>query len=784
MSHARCHKAPRRMRGGDFHLPYARHGWLAAVCYFLAVAACAGGFVPGARAQRPSAVGLTATLDSRTGAYQVTSRAPAWEFRGSVGSRVERVARATGRDGIGPFHALRFAWRWHSLPVTAEIITYDLEPIARFELRCDRATPHSPIPFPDFTSLPAGLHVFSYRNQAFSPPQFSAGEYGTPWLLFDDRADAAILSPAAGFQVTTLRGDGTRRVAVRLDDAITHVPAGYSVRSLLVVTRGIGRAFRTWGKALTRFEGVTRPSNESDPTLRTLGYWTDNGATYYYNFDPKLGYAGTLRAEIAELRSRAIPIGYLQLDSWWYQKDRLSFTGRPLTAKNPRFPLARWNVYGGIWLYEASPTLFPQGLAAFHRGVGLPFVVHSRWMGQDSPYRRQYRIAGVAPIDPSYWRHIARYLRASGVATYEQDWASVIRDYSGFHADPRIGDEFFDEMAAAMRQASLTMQYCMPEPSELLQGSRYSNLTTTRVSDDKFVRARWYNFLFTSQFAAALGIWPWADVATSTDANLILLQTLSAGPVGFGDAIGQENRENLMQAARKDGVLIKPDAPLVPLDRDYLDAALGRHEPTLGRTYTRQNGVTTAYVFAFARTPLDRGPVRFRAAQVGLRGRMAVYDYFSRQLTVVPSGESFRGQLEKDDASYYVCAAMGKSGIAFLGDAGKFVGTGRVRIAAIRDSPTQLEATVVFAKGERAVTLHGYAGSPPEVTVKGGTADTLRYDRSNREFTVTISPRPRASLATQAVGQPPVREATVYFRSSRAARAEHTGSSSPAPSAR
>lgn len=46
-----------------------------------------------------------------------------------------------------------------------------------------------------------------------------------------------------------------------------------------------------------------------------FGYWTDNGAAYYYRFDPKLGYAGTLKAVIKRYREGKIPVRYLQLDS-------------------------------------------------------------------------------------------------------------------------------------------------------------------------------------------------------------------------------------------------------------------------------------------------------------------------------------------------------------------------------------------------------------------------------------------------------------------------------------
>ena len=743
--------------------------WAHAIAVILAIT-----LAPRIWAQQRSMAGLTATVDAQTGDYMVSGPVPGWEFRGSTGSPVHDLVRSAGDDALGPFQSLRFSWSWNGVKVTSEIKTYDQRPIARFQLTYDtRPAPHPQLNFPDFTSLPRGLHVFSYRDLMFAPPQFAAGNYGTPWLLFDDHFNAAILSPAGGYQVTALSGNGQNTAGVSLDAEVDLVPAGYSVSSILVLGTGIGRVYDDWGAALNTIQGRSRPSNEADDSLRYLGYWTDGGAYYYRNFDPQLGYDGTLLAEIKHLHSSGIPVRYLQLDSWWYQKGNVGPDGMPLKPQppgagatqrgRPVFPPADWNAGGGIWSYEASHTLFPQGLEAFHQQVDLPFVTHSKYLGPDSPYHGTYLISGIAPIDSRYWSHIASYLHDSGGVIYEQDWLDYIQEYSGFEANLTLGDEFFDNMASAMKAQGINMQYSMAKPRNFLQGSRYSNLTTIRVSGDRFNRTRWHDFLFTSQLAGSLGIWPWADNANSQDVNAILLQTLSAGPVGFGDELGKESKQNLLQAARSDGVIVKPDAPLVPVDADYLEGALGRNGPTLGYTHTAQGDTTTAYVFAFAQTPQDRKAVHFQAHDVGLDGPIAVYDYFAHRLTLVPAGSAFNGQLESDDASFYIVASPGKSGIAFMGDRDDFVGTGRMRIASINDSPGQLEATVLFARGEREMTLHGYAELEPQVTVHGGHAQSVQYDAATGEFNVTVSPDPTAPEASRNPWEPPVQEVRVVL---------------------
>ena len=77
---------------------------------------------------------------------------------------------------------------------------------------------------------------------------------------------------------------------------IATLPPGFEHRTLLVVEKGINRAFETWGQALTALGGKTRPANDADVSLNKIGYWTDNGAAYYYHMADSMTYEQTLGA--------------------------------------------------------------------------------------------------------------------------------------------------------------------------------------------------------------------------------------------------------------------------------------------------------------------------------------------------------------------------------------------------------------------------------------------------------------------------------------------------------
>ena len=214
----------------------------------------------------------------------------------------------------------------------------------------------------------------------------------------------------------------------------------------------INTTFDLWGHALTDLQGKHRPANDADDSLKYFGYWTDNGADDYYNYDQQRGYAGTLEALVARYREEKIPIRHLLLDSWWYHKTRTDYEGKVGTAKNPKLPDGDWNCYGGLLDYTASPFLFAQGLAHFQQTISLPLITHNRWIDPSSPYYERFKISGLAAVDPKFWDQIAAYLKESGVVTYEQDWLSSIFEHSPeLSSTPDLGNAFLDNMAAPRR---------------------------------------------------------------------------------------------------------------------------------------------------------------------------------------------------------------------------------------------------------------------------------------------------------------------------------------------
>ena len=470
-------------------------------------------------------------------------------------------------------------------------------------------------------------------------------------------------------------------------------------------------------------------ANDATPYLERLGYWTDNGAAYYYQYDASQGYTGTLLGVRSYFASLGVPLAYMQLDSWWYPKgperivERQSRRPVHLHRRPDRLAATARTVLQRPWASRSSRTR-----------AGLT---------PRAPTAPNTRCRTTSRPTPPTGRASPSSIAASGVTVYEQDWLNQ----AALPITTNLPDQdaFKDHMAAAMAAAHVDMQYCMPLPRHYLQGSKYPNLTTTRVSVDRFSSPRYVDFLFTSLLTSSLGAWPWSDTFNSPETDNLLLSTLSAGMVGVGDATGSASVTNLLQAVRPDGVIVKPDVPIVPIDQTFLDQASGDGAPLVAAARTDFGaGLSAAYVYAF--TVGAGTTATFAPSALGLSGEVYVYDYFQGTGAAVDAAGPYAQALPNGSA-YDVVVPIGPSGIAFLGDQGKFVSLGKKRIPSVTDNGT-LAVTVAFAPGEAMVTLHGYATAAPTVSATTGAVGAVTWSAPTGLFSFPVMPASGAASLT------------------------------------
>jgi len=670
-----------------------------------------------------SSSGIDASLDS-CGAYQISVPSFAWTFGGNLGQTPTNIIVNPGTDDVGAYSEIDFDYSQGGQR-TGGIRVYQNDLTVLFKINYVQAATNSS-PFPTLDTYPQHFQHLAYQG-IFGLFTFSSLASDSPWVFFDSGGNTFVLSPASDFMVaSTVQGTGGS-IRSGISSQITSLPAGFAYQTLLVMGRGIDSTYEIWGQAMTKLQGKVRPTNDADPSLKYLGYWTDHGATYYYKFDSTKGsYEQTLLGIRDNFLQQGLELGYMQLDSWFY----------------PKGATADWQNDGGIYEYVASSALFPDGLKSFRQHLGVPLLTHARWIDPASPYRQTYKMSGNVVIDPLYWSSIGSYLHDAGVAIYEQDWLATKAQANFNLTEPKA---FMDDMATAMAVDGLSMQYCMPLPHHYLQTSLYSNITSIRTSGDGFKQSNWDQFLYGSQLAGALGVWPWSDVFMSSQPKNLLLSTLSAGPVGVGDPIGALNANNLLLAVRVDGIIVKPDLPLVPLDQTIINDSAGITHPMVASTSTNFGAITAHYVAGYNRTSDLK--LAFSPSALGMTQPAYIYNYFTKAGKIVQPQDTFSDTIANGIA-YYIVMPVGPSGMAFLGDTGHYVSLGKKRITALTDNGS-IAVSVAFASAESGRSVFGYSPSKPVITAIHGSVGTVSYTPSTGLFYVSVMPGGDASATIQ-----------------------------------
>ena len=267
-----------------------------------------------------------------------------------------------------------------------------------------------------------------------------SGAYGGPFVLFDGKGDALVVSAATEFaaHATAPSIGNASAVAFGVLGSVRKIPRGFAVATVLTLgCDGITAAVRAHGQAL--LQGTIRPP---DYATRFLGYSTDNGAYYYYN--PRGDYGTTLRAVHAYARRERIPYRYALLDSWWYEKGSGD----------------------GVRNWSCTAQAFPRGCQGLSEELGWRFMLHNREWSGDNVYRGAYKFAVepplALPLTQNFWDDLLRNGSDWGMVVYEQDW--LYTEFLGMNATLQSSatgaKKWLTQMATAAAHVGVTVQYC------------------------------------------------------------------------------------------------------------------------------------------------------------------------------------------------------------------------------------------------------------------------------------------------------------------------------------
>lgn len=650
---------------------------------------------------RVAAADIHVTINPKTGGYAVSSSKLGWTFGGSIGYPLQKLKGFTSRDSIGDYSVLDFNWKSNQ-EYSGRIRWYLNKPIVLFSLFTPNGTKDLPvIPFPDFTKFPDSLYSFSYADQKVAKPFFGLEETATPWLLFNKNSDACLMSPATDFMISKMIGDGKNHLASGLNPEVTMLPAGFVHRTILVFQKGIQKAWNEWGDALRRLYNRKTMVNDNGPLLKYVGYLA-NDIAFNKSNDIGKGNTQSLLALHEHYRKEGIPMGYLQLENVGHTDLKTDIINRPL--------------------------------ASFQKEMGLPFIVNNSSIDTTRTYQQKNTFPGISSVDSGFWKGVMINLKQSGVIGFEQDGLNdIYTENPEMLSNLNMGNYFTDKMAGEAREQGINIFFAQPLAGHFMQGLKYNNLSAIRSTGKRFARDQWKSFVFNSQLTKEMGAWPKSGGFKSMELDNMIVSVLSAGSVAVIDPQGMEVKSNIYMACRPDGELVKPDAPLLPLDKNYVSLARKEKKPILAYTYTRHGSLETGYLLAFADENTSVPDFTFQLKDIGLVGKTVVYNPVSHEIQTLKAGETYHGSLSGDQYIFLMVAPVTSSGIAFLGDAGKIAATGKKRIAAISSVGKKMRIKVIFSQGEKNILLKGYAEKQPK-----SNTGILLYDAKSKMFSLEI----------------------------------------------
>ncbi len=597
-------------------------------------------------------------------------------------------------------------------------------------------------------------HVLSFQMSPMAPPHLGAVASHGPLILYADDGETIVFSPLDQFfesVVNFRRGKIVSGVAGEIDT----IPAGWTHRFLLARGRGINATVEYWGELMRAEHGKERPDRYADAGLSYLGYWTDNGAYYYYQSEPGVNEADTLLAVKADADAREIPYGYFQLDSWWY-------------FKTPGLISP-----GGLIRWEPIPEMFPDGLSAFQDELGLPLVLHNRWFAKDNDYRDDYDFVEdgdmALPLGRGVYDEFMANAVSWGAATYEQDWLFAQWDGMGYLREaPGRTAEWMSWIDNAATDAGLSTQWCMADPGHLLDVVDRDSPTTARTSidyrRDVSKESFWPQFHTTAMIAWALGVWPFKDNFWTTERAgeaEALISTLSAGMVGAGDRVGEADAELLAQTCRADGLLLKPDRPATPIDAVFFDhrrpftvhtwsdrGEFGRWHYAAAFHLAREHPQRTAldriwpYVsyglqdagsmFVFPEQVADRHLDLTR--DLGASGESVIFDWRGRTAKTALDVTLWPEMADLYDFSYFVVAPVWPNGLALIGEVDKFVTVADRRFTSMAFDGDAVRLELAGVSGETVSiwvydTIAGAMQAPYEATIGADGSASITVSR-------------------------------------------------------
>ncbi|WP_371805083.1 hypothetical protein [Candidatus Lokiarchaeum ossiferum] len=546
------------------------------------------------------------------------------------------------------------------------------------------------VKFPCFNNESYNQRILTYRDAQFHPAQRDFDFVTAPVMLFDDAKNVVIISALDHFITNgvgkKLNNKNGMQIQCGTNGHVAIIPQNHTHRYIVVFHQGINESMRYWGSLLRKFHHAPKKERYSDVVCNSLGYFTDNGAYYYYNPIKGKKFDQTLIEVKKHADQMKIPYQYYQLDSWWYikslkkwKRDIQGYFGKILGG----------GLFGGTKDWSPDPYAFDMSLEDLYQKLGQkPFIAHNRWFSDDTIYADKFKFDIIEnralSIDPDFWDYLMAYCKKNHIAVYEQDWLSThMEKMPRLHSEIGYAEKWLENMAMAAEKHGIAIQYCMATPAIIMQSIHNKAITNSRSAED--YNPRWPHrydvppFFQSSMFSSALGLNVIKDTFQTTRISkmagekypelMVLTGALGGGPISPGDAIGHMNAELINATCRKDGWLYKPSHPMIPADITFIKNSTY----FIGHTFSQIANYKWIYSLTANFWPKRVKNTDYSLKEIGIDGRYIEYDWFSKKTRLVDTTSKFEDKLEEEQYKFSIYSPLINKSFALLGDENKII---------------------------------------------------------------------------------------------------------------
>jgi hypothetical protein len=569
-------------------------------------------------------------------------------------------------------------------------------------------------------------HRFAYG------PASSLGGTVDVLLLSDETYRTVVLSPFSNYLVATQQSKPVAtegetqptKAAINcgIEGLIDELPPGFEHSNILVAGTGVTRTLREWGGVLLQKAGKPIPSKYTGDAMKYPTYWDDYGAYYREHGFKEQGYRSyedIILGVAKEAKAHGLHIGAYQVQD----SDQMRFRQG---------------------LFEPRADLLPHGLRWLHEKLGAPLEAYTSWIASEGPYRQKYPYFETPKADilgypagsmgdvfytEKYWEDTADKLASWGATQLQQDYLSAYDGNPVMMASLTRMNAYLKNQAKSLSRRGMTMQYCMTLPRNILESTENPIVVSLQGGSDHHVHTAepnpthtdedpymWKQMTFGSALYSAVGLWPSRDnIQSVADPNALedmLFANLLGGEIQLGHRIGEADFALIARTYREgDDLILKPDRPIVPLDRCYHEAC------AVGYTQSAKDGKDWFYILSF---PSSGYPPTFSLSEVGATGNWVLYDFDLQSPSVLQATTPVLLR-STGKHQYLIAAPLFENGMAVIGDASKFVTMADKRVPSVSLAGGGLRVEVVSDQVANPV-ITGYSDRLPSGAVVGQVA--------------------------------------------------------------